>query len=554
MKVTKALVKHLVEKLGLDAKYLEDGCNENEVRAFASEKMASGELEIKTVAELTAEKELSEAEKMVQKAVNEAVVGTVRPEIETAIKSFSENITKMIQGMGTQSVVAPEGEQTEQADTTTTTKGLGVAGEVISGASEVEARVKSMDELYDTTRSTLTYKSSQSERNRKVFGDAPVVGSDGAPMNTQSQLDKAIASAWFKKMVMAEARRSNTPLNIRFTDRDKALVHHALEKSAFTGPVGSYGEDSDGAQFHLEGVKLSETVQPEMITKALLDDGTSGGLEAVPIEFDNAVIMTPLLEGELYPLITWRPTSRRRIEAYSMGEVTFDNTAEGTAGTLFNTAGFIAALDTTINPVTGFMEVGADFMEDSPNNMLADIRQRYGSGFRKEMDRQIAVGSGSGELLGLTQTAGIANIAAANAAIPYSTSDAEALLFGVGKEYRDEAGASAVYLSSETVYSRFRGIPHGTDDERRVMGMNQEDYRLMGHSYRIQNSVGAAVAGFFCLNYYRGYRRRGFSINIESGGKTLTLANQRLISLRARYGGQLSLAGAGAIIDDLPVT
>ena len=46
--------------------------------------------------------------------------------------------------------------------------------------------------------------------------------------------------------------------------------------------------------------------------KTLIDDATSGGLEAAPIVFDDMVIQTPLLNGELFPLVTTVPLDRGR--------------------------------------------------------------------------------------------------------------------------------------------------------------------------------------------------------------------------------------------------
>ncbi len=65
--------------------------------------------------------------------------------------------------------------------------------------------------------------------------------------------------------------------------------------------------------------------------KALPDDGTSGGLEAGPIVFDDAMILTPILYGETLPVIlhpremdfveTQEVTKKKIIESFRMRSI-----------------------------------------------------------------------------------------------------------------------------------------------------------------------------------------------------------------------------------------
>lgn len=547
MKVTNALVKHLVDKLGLDKKHLDASTRvEDEVRKAATDALVSGKMTPAELNELTSVAEVSEMQKM----VSESVAAAMAP-IADSMKSFSETIAKAFQGgsVGT-AVVNPPATVTEGTPESGT-KAMGTAG-VVLGAAEGEAiRVKGAHERYSTVRGDLTYKSSGNIRNRSLFGDAPVVGHDGAVMQSQSQLDKAIAKTWWKHMVLRAANFHRESVRGGYTEHDKSMLHYIVDNCAFTGPVGARDEEKDeGAIAFLEGQKATD----DRVKKSLLDNSASGGLEAVPIEFDNATIMTALLNGELFPLVTWRPTNRRRIEAYAMGEFTFTKVAEGTAITLFDTSAFITAFDTNIYPITGSVKLGLDFLEDAPNDVGAEVDQRWGDGFLKQMDNLVATGTGTDEITGVFTSAGTSAPSAATANLPYAISDAEALLFGVAKPYRSEAGARAVYLSNETVYQRFRAVPVGTTDERRVFGMTHEDYMLMGHSYRINETIPNTKAGFFAMNRFRGYRRRGFSVRIERGGQSLALSNEQLVVCRARMGGQLELGAAGSVIDDLPTS
>lgn len=541
MKVTNALVKHLVEKLGLDKNHLELSTRvDAEVQKHASDKLMSGELSLADLSALTAETEISQA----QKSINDAVAAAVNP-IAASMQAFTETITKAFSTLNT----APAG---QTATTDTKAAGLGTAEKVLEAgaAAGSEPRVKGAHERYSTTRTAMTYKSSGNERNRKSFGDEAVLSPSGGVMEVPSQLDNVVAKTWWKHLVMRAAVRQGLPVTGGYTDHDKSMLDYIVNNCQFSGPVGARSEDSEDCIAKLEGEKATT----DLVRKGLLDGAASGGLEAVPIEFDNATIMTALLNGELFPLVNWRQTSRRRIEAYSMGEFTFTKESEGTAITLFDTSAFIAAFDTNIHPITGSVEMGLDFLDDAPNDMGAEVQNRWGDGFLKKMDGLIATGTGTDEITGVFTSAGTASPSAAGGSLPYSPSDAEALLFGVKKPYRSEAGARAVFLSNETVYNRFRSIPVGTGDARRVYGMNYEDYMLAGHSHRINETIANTHCGFFCMNRFRGYRRRGFSVRIETGGKQLALSNQQLVVVRARFGGQLELGAAGAVIDDLPTS
>ena len=317
-----------------------------------------------------------------------------------------------------------------------------------------------------------------------------------------------------------------------------------MNNSRFIGPIGHKSEDGDQATHWTGGQKLFT----DFHKKALLDDTSSGGLEAVPIEFDSAIITQAILTGELFPFITVQTTARRRIEGASVGNVNFSNTAEGTALTPFNTANFIAAFDTSIFPIVGSMEMGLDFLDDSPVSMAGIVSERYSEGFKNRLDQLVASGTGIGEMLGLNATTGLTSVTSTNGTGgPSTVSDYEGLLFGVPKAYRQEAGkARSVFLSNDTTYRRLRGIQVGASDQRRVYGMDHESYMTHEHPHKISEIMANTEAGFFCLNRYRAYRRQGYTVRIETAGATLANKNQQLIIVRARFGGQLELGSAGS--------
>ena len=546
MKITELLVKHLVNELGLDKKHLVAADRvDAEIKNFAAEQIIAGKLDAAKIAELTVEADITKAN-----AALDARDAKLRSEIADSLKAFGAELIKTLKP---EPAAETKPEEKQAATSADLVKAAG--GDGASALEGEQIRVKQAVELYNATRSELTYAKSTNATNARKFGEQRVTGPDGVPMDTSSQRDKAIAGAWLKHMVNRSCRYENKPVpqGWRLTDHDKALVQWAVENSEFIGPVGSKKEDSDDSSATC--VLKRQKAGSDLVKKALLDDATSGGLEAVPIEFDNVAVMTSLLNGELMPLVTFQTANRRRMEGYSMGEFTFGSTAEGTAIVPFDTSSFIAAFDTTIYPIVGAVEVGLDFLEDSPNDVGSQIEQRYGEGFLKKMDNLISSGSGTNEMLGLFNTSGLSNIAAETANLPYSTSDVEALLFAVTKPYRAVAGNRAVFLSNETVYKRFRAIPHGTADERRIFGMSHEDYRLLGHDYKINESEASTNVGFFCVDRYRAYRRAGFSVRVVGGNEVASaLKNTQHVVVRARYGGQLELAAAGAIIDDLPTS
>lgn len=550
MKITTPLVKHLVEQLGLDKKHIDIATrDEAEVRKHAADKIVAGELSPATIAELSVEPEITKANTVI-----DAKIDSVRSEFASQFKAFGEELLKALKP-------APAADpETPATDTSKQTSADLVKAAGGDGASleDSNVRVKEAVERYSSTRSALLYSKSANIHNRAAFGDAPVVGPDGRSIDEPSNRDKAVAGAWFKHMVNRYCRSNNVivPAWCKMSEHDRDIVKWAVHNCEFNGPVGATKEDQDDDSVR-GGVLKGQKAVGDLTRKALLDDSTSGGLEAVPIEFDNLAVMTSLLNGELMPLVTFQNANRRRMEGYSMGEFTFGNTAEGTGIVPFDTSSFIAAFDTNIYPITGAVEVGLDFLDDSPNDIGAQIEARYGEGFLKKMDDLICNGSGTDEMLGLFQTSGVTTPASSGGSLPYTTSDAELMLATVTKPYRQRAGRRAVFLSNETVYFRFRGIPHGTNEaELRAFGMNYEEYSMLGHPYKInENAPDSATAGFFCMDRYRAYRRAGYSVRVVGlNDAASALKNTQTVVVRARVGGQLELSAAGVILDDLPTS
>lgn len=363
-----------------------------------------------------------------------------------------------------------------------------------------------------------------------------------------SELAKAIGGAYFKWCVKSQAALTGTsvPTALQMNQHEKDLLLYALNEERWSGLVK--GTCTDSGALKVPRRKLSE-----FEIKAVLDDTVSGGIEISPVVFDDAIILTPVLYGELFPYVNMQNVSKgRRIKGGSMLNPTFTSgIAEGTAVQPFNTSGFVQAFDTTIFSAVGAIELGADFEEDSAVDLGGQIIDAYGFKALEWGDRVIAIGDGVTEPTGIFNTTGPRIVLSANGAGgPLAVSDTEGLMFGVDKQFRNEAGAMCVYLGNDTMYRRIRAIPIGPGDERRIYGMDHGSYMVSEKPYKVQNNVANGRLAFVNLKRYRMYRRLGLAVRIETAGRQLALSNTKLIVLRMRFGGQLELGGAAALMND----
>jgi HK97 family phage major capsid protein len=355
----------------------------------------------------------------------------------------------------------------------------------------------------------------------------------------------AISQAYFKWSIAAGSAPRDIPRGLRMTDHDRDLINYALHEGKWSGLIKHGDEGFDGE------IKVARRKLTDFERKALLDDATSGAIEITPIEFDDALVTTPVLFGELMPLVNMVDVSRgRRMKGGAVSNPTFAASTEGTEITAFDTTAFVSAFDTTIYVAAAAMEIGMDFEEDSPTNIGTVILDKYGEKAMEWYDRVIAVGDGTTEPQGVFNASGTAVVNADLAGGDPTVGDYEQLMFGVTKAYRMAKGGKNAYVGSETSYRRSRAIPVGPTDERRVFGMTHGDYMLLDTPYKIQGSIANTKIGYFNFGYYRMYRRLGFNVRMETAGNYLARRNQRLIVCRLRVGGKLELGGAGAVMLD----
>lgn len=563
--ITPALRKHMTENFSIKADASDDDVRKSVMDALTAGIDVGGtrkSLDPAKLAELSAVK-ASDAELKVKGMVDSAVTAAMAPMME-AIKALNPAAAAAAGAAGANGT-APAG--TKAADgnlgagngtsatagtpaTNPAEKAFGAAGAAAGGSAPDAAgwdeptrvRVKGVLEQFNDTRTAATWDKSDRGHVKKNLGGGRLTAHMDHPayeFDMPTERSKVIAGVWFKRLVlgMMPAHVREPRCELKEYERD------ILKAIAYEGRF--VGEFSDGAEY--EGTKLTS----DLHRKAVLDDSTSGGLEAVPIEFDSAVILTPLLNGELFPFVSITNVTRRRIEATKVNNPTMSwGTAEGTAISLFNTDSFISAFDNTIYPITGAMELGLDFLNDSPLAIGNIVIQRYGERYRQEMDNVIATGNGTNQPEGLFTASGVATVTpAGGAGAAQTVGDYESLRFGVAKEFREEAGMRAMYIGTDTSYSRARGIKVGASDERRVFGIvDQEDYMLFQRRYAVNGSLTNAQIGYFCMNRYRMYRRQGLQVVTATQDWTLIRQNKMGIVVRARFGGALELAAAGTKI------
>ena len=323
------------------------------------------------------------------------------------------------------------------------------------------------------------------------------------------------------------------------SEHEKGLLAEMAEKATWAGDVN--GEHYDA-------------INSPAMTKALIDDATSGGLEIAPIEFDDDLITFPLLYGELYPQVEIKQVDRgRRIEGASITTPTMSwGGIDDTAIPLFTTTSMVAPIDTTIFRVEGALEVGRDLLGDSPVNIGNELTALVGMRLQAELDEVIAAGDGTTQPEGLFTKSGVSTVTPDNTTTgPPTLDDYLDLMFAVAKQYRKQ-NLRPCFVSNDTTYQRSKAIrvdPAATPtDQRPVMSplTQVNDYRNLGWPHKVENNIGNSTAGFFALGKYRLYRRAGMTMRFVEGGKDLARRNMLLLVYMSRWGGQLMDASAGA--------
>ena len=530
LKMTEKLQEWLVANSDVSA-----DASEGDFKKAAADAMVEGTLTSELFVELTKDP-AAEAAKSFEAKMDALL---------DAVKSSTERISALEQAKSEPEKSELQAKEYREAELSE--KAPKAAADVAKATADAEPEVNVIQahKRYDDTKTAATFPTHTAKGMRHPYAGQPVFEGGGVSgrraINQPSQLDKAISGAYLKYSISSSLGGKNVPRCFRMTDHDNDLLQYALRERAWGGVIGGDCSSQPNA-VGVDNEKLSPSLQ-----KYLLDDANSGGLEIAPIAFDDDVIMTPLLNGEIFPMVnTVNITRGRRIEGALLANVTLAASTEGTAITLYSTAGFVTAFDTTIFVVAGAIEIGLDFISDSPVDVASIITQQYGQQLLTWLDTQICTGDGTTEPDGIVGASGVISVAGGSAAPTVGVY--ESFLFGVVKEYKQGTPTSRIaYAANETTYQRARAIAVGGSDARRVFGMDHESYTLFGHPYAINGSFANTEAVFGNFARYRMYRRLGLSVTATTEGSTLKRSNEMLIVARARFGGQVEDGAAFAV-------
>ena len=407
-------------------------------------------------------------------------------------------------------------------------------------------RVKSAIESYGSTKTAMLYpKMTKAGTSHPLAGKQ--VMSHGRPLDTPSELKYALGGVWMKFCLAAATPRiAGNPQRAyeMLSEHEKGLFHHLVENEEWDATV------KEGQPRSVKGYRGG--------VKVLIDDAISGGFEAAPIVFDDLAIETPQLYGELWPLINEVPLPRgRRVEGVSIGTLTVAwGGVDATAIALFNTAGYVAAFDTTVYRCQGAVQIGLDFMEDTPLNFGQTMGRQFGESLLVSLDDCVATGNGATQPQGIMNAAGTTVVAFGGAT---TLGAYETLLSSIHKrEHKPNVMNSLVFCGTYVSYWRARGLNVTAADQRRLAGGEGDQggymsYKWMGQPYKINESLTNAQIFCAILARYRGYRRKGFTLRTSTEGDTLIRANEMLITFTARYGGQLERGACASRTITAPV-
>lgn len=452
-----------------------------------------------------------------------------------------------------------------------------------------DPRVKHVKEGYDTTKTASKWQDNRrwlDKKSRDQSDYAPgkdafywetIPGMEEMPadpriqtaqkkfLNEPSQYEYAKMGALYKSMMLRDNPGSQVLQNMkmRMTEEDEKLVKAAMHDDEWVG-YGTVGnaprklKDSERITFtKAGGLRNTDAFAPAGTKAPLLADNTSGGTQAVPQYFDYEAIRTPLLYGELVPFVEITPTDRgASAHSYSIGTPTFVTTASGSAITAFDATSFVTTFDVTFYPVSCGFLWGRDFEMDAAPNIGQMIVAQLGDQFKYQMDNWIAIGDGTTQPQGLKNASGTISVTAtgaSHATMVYN--DPLNLMMGVTKPYRKAFGGdNTMFIGTDKMYKKFMQLATGvTGDTRPIFGMHLKDYQLGDYHFAVQNDIADGTVFAANLRGYRLYRRLGLYFELLTTGQTLTLANEKLLFARARFGGKLTLGGYCATMTSLQI-
>lgn len=425
--------------------------------------------------------------------------------------------------------------------------------DVFLGRRASHPNVKLAIDSYSGAKSNLVYtKYHKSDKDHALAGQ-PMLDDTGRQLESTSERQKAFIGAFFKWRMQSTIPPHAMPRALKMTDHDWDLVNWGARNEKWVGEL-----HVDGGVRELKGRLLND-----MEVKALLNETGTGsyGNYTVPLVYDDAVIQTSILTGELFPFVNCINLSRgNSVHAYSMVRPTLqENVAEGTAITLFNTASFFGTLDTTIYTACGAMTFGLDWQADTPVDVASLVIQEFADAAAAYLDNAVAIGDGTGQMTGIFTASGTQAVPSSIGPTgPWTAGDLQSLYFGLNKAERNRKPSYLCYVGNDNTWKRLKQITVGPNDARRLFNTNGVNsalgslgtYQIMDVPYKVAIGCTDTQLAFGNLKRYRAYRRLGGSFKYEERGQTLMLSNLGLIVFRMRYGGQPELGAAFAIMSN----
>ena len=557
MKITVLLKAWLVKNCDVKA-----DASDDEFRKAASDaRMIKGTLTPEKFAELSTEPEdeaVSEFSKKMDGMANavNSLVKALAPSEEEEKKTDEEKakVAEAEKKAADEKAKAIEKEKGEKRPTALEKMVTGIGME-LEDDKRLDVRVKEAAEMYSSTTKAMVHPTKNREGKPHPMAGQPVMSfsEKGRVINEPSERDLAVAGSFAKSLCQtARLNGSRTVAFQALPQHDKELLCYALENEKW----GGCGPDTtDATSDYADIVDRKLTLREQ---KALIDDSTSGGTEAAPIVFDDQVIQAPLLHGELFPMVNVVPLDRgRRVEGVSTGTVTGSwGGVDDSAISLFNTASYVSAFDTTIYRWEGAIRIGLDFLSDTPIDFGRHITQQYGERLLEDLDDVIAVGNGTNRPEGVMNKSGATSVSFGGST---SIGNYESLRFSIPKnEMGASVKSSAVFCGTETSYERMKALNLSAADARRLFAGSStnvgtyDDYAMMGKPYKINETLANTQIFFAVLARYRMYRRRGLVMRSSTEGDTLIRANSMLLVAMARFGGQMERGAPAAVTTTAP--
>lgn len=482
----------------------------DDIKAVAQRAIKEGALSLDEYADLVAGKPAEDKVKQLTASVADEVTERVKAMLAESTAGKTDEPAEQPKDESEDWKKRFEDLETKFKERMAGTDGAAAIGKLVAAQADEtdDIRVKNPVEKWDHTKSVGVYR-------KHAYYKGQQMRHNDRPVFEPTQRTRAMSAAWFKFQALHEW----------MTENDTQIVKHILATEPF------YVPNSEG----VTDARLLTEAEREAVWKlntsnkatTLVDDATSGGAYAVPEFFDMDMIITPVLSDEDIPSYCNIVDVPRGSSAqnFIVGNLTIAaaNT-EGSAVTPFTTDGFLTNHDTSFFRAAGFVRIGRNWELDAHPGLAAELLQNYQRAFKLWLNEQIVAGDGTTEPQGILNASGTTDVTPSSPTTGAQVlTDWTALLFGVGKAYRNRGGRqNAIYIMTDTTYRRAREIATGvTGDTRFVFGDDVESYRLFNHPTLIEESGLSNNHGIFAqMKGYRLYRRQGLRFIQEDRGDT----------------------------------